>query len=73
MLVRYISEYLIGFPKSTTFDRLNTIELFLEWCCNILQHSFKISRVPCQKLACIQEHLINSLIVCRPVILVLQH
>ena len=56
MLVRYISEYLIGFPKSTTFDHLNTIEFFVEWCCNILQHSFKISRVPCQKLACIQEH-----------------
>ena len=44
MLVRYISEHLIGFPKSTTFDHLNTIELFLEWCCNILQHSFKISQ-----------------------------
>ena len=56
MLVRYFSEYLIGFPKPTTFDHLNTIELFLEWCCNILQHSFKISRVARHKLACIQEH-----------------
>ena len=55
MLVRYISEYLIGFPKSSTFDHLNTTELFLEWCCNILQHSFNISRVSCQKLACIEH------------------
>ena len=36
MLVRYISEYLIGFPKSTTFDHLTLIRTYVDIC----QHQF---------------------------------